>query len=103
MPKSTYLDKATSICYNCQGKGHFSSECRSKKDKFSPSTSASSSSSRDAKYLKPKEKYRKIKTQRKGRGLVAEDHDWLIHQMNPLMKKTILKVHVLWPSMMKPI
>ena len=47
-----------------------------KKDKFAPSTSAPSSSTRDAKYLKLKEKYRKMKTQRKGRGLVAEDHDW---------------------------
>ena len=71
-PKSTRVDKATSICYNCQGKGHFASECRSRKDKFAPS----SSSSIDAKYLQLKEKYRKIKTQRKSRGLVVEDHDW---------------------------
>jgi hypothetical protein len=73
-PKSTPVDKATSICYNCQGKGHFASECRSRKDKFAPSTSASSSS-RDARYLKLKEKYQRIKTQRKDRGLIAEDHD----------------------------
>ena len=53
----------------------FASECRSRKDKFAPSTSASSSS-RDARYLKLKEKYQRIKTQQKDRGLVAEDHDW---------------------------
>ena len=62
-PKSTPVDKATSICYNFQGKGHFACECRSKKVKFAPSTSASSSFSKDAKYVKLKEKYHKIKTQ----------------------------------------
>ena len=61
-PKSTPVVKATSICYNCQGKGHFASECRSRKNKFASSTSASISSSKDAKYLKLKEKYRKIKS-----------------------------------------
>ena len=71
MPKSTYVDKATSICYNCQGKGHFASECRSKKDKFSRSTSTSSSSSRDAKY----HDRGLIAEDEKGRGLITEDHD----------------------------
>jgi len=75
-PKSTPVHKAASFCYNGQGKAHFASECRSKKNKFGASTSASSASSKDAKYLKLKEKYRKIKSQHKGRGLVAEDHDW---------------------------
>ena len=42
-PKSTFVDKATSIWYNCQGKGHFVSECMSKKDKFAPSASPFSS------------------------------------------------------------
>ena len=37
-PKSTLVDKATSICYNCQSKGHFASECRSRKDKFTLSS-----------------------------------------------------------------
>ena len=50
--------------------GHFASERRSKENKFA-STSTSSSSSKDAKYLKLKEEYRKIKSKRKDRGLVT--------------------------------
>ena len=48
--KSTPGDKTSAICYNCQGKGHFSSECRFKKNKFLSST-PTSCSSKDAKYL----------------------------------------------------
>jgi len=75
-PKSTLVDKASAMSNNYQGKGHFASECMSTKNKFAPLTSTSSSSSKNNKYQKLKEKYRKIKSQRKGRGLVGEDHDW---------------------------
>jgi hypothetical protein len=74
-PRSTPVDKASAICYNCQGKGHFANDCSYKKNRFSSPTPASSSSKND-KYQKLKEKYRKIKSQRRGKGLVAEDHDW---------------------------
>ncbi|KAJ9541648.1 hypothetical protein OSB04_028154 [Centaurea solstitialis] len=30
-PKSEPVDKATAICYNCQGKGHFANDCRYRK------------------------------------------------------------------------
>ncbi|KAJ9561572.1 hypothetical protein OSB04_006732 [Centaurea solstitialis] len=30
-PKSDPVDKATAICYNCQGKGHFANDCRYRK------------------------------------------------------------------------
>ncbi|KAJ9553162.1 hypothetical protein OSB04_017207 [Centaurea solstitialis] len=49
---------------------------RYKKNQFASSSSTSTtSSSKDPKYQKLKEKYKKIKSQRKGRGLIAEDHD----------------------------
>ncbi|KAJ9539111.1 hypothetical protein OSB04_031844 [Centaurea solstitialis] len=31
-PKSDPVDKATAICYNCQGKGHFANDCRYRKN-----------------------------------------------------------------------
>ena len=74
-PKSTPVDKASAICYNCQGKSHFSSECSYKKNRFLSSTPATSSYKND-KYQKLKDKNRMIKSQRRGKGLVTEDHDW---------------------------
>ncbi|KAJ9544101.1 hypothetical protein OSB04_023808 [Centaurea solstitialis] len=32
-PKTEPVDKATAICYNCQGKGHFANDCRYRKSK----------------------------------------------------------------------
>ncbi|KAJ9547394.1 hypothetical protein OSB04_019937, partial [Centaurea solstitialis] len=73
-PKTEPVDKATAICYNCQGKGHFASDCRYRKSQFAPSSTKSSS--KNPKYQRLKEKYKKMKTQRKGKGLIAEDCDW---------------------------
>ncbi|KAJ9541528.1 hypothetical protein OSB04_028034 [Centaurea solstitialis] len=73
-PKSDSTDKATAICYNCQGKGHFANDCRYRKSQFAPSSAKSSS--KNPKYQRLKEKYKKMKTQRKGKGLIAEDCDW---------------------------
>ncbi|KAJ9541629.1 hypothetical protein OSB04_028135 [Centaurea solstitialis] len=73
-PKSDPVDKATAICYNCQGKGHFANDCRYRKSQFAPSSAKSSS--KIPKYQRLKEKYKKMKTQRKGKGLIAEDCDW---------------------------
>ncbi|KAJ9541965.1 hypothetical protein OSB04_028471 [Centaurea solstitialis] len=73
-PKSDPADKATAICYNCQGKGHFANDCRYRKSQFAPSSAKSSS--KNPKYQRLKEKYKKMKTQRKGKGLIAEDCDW---------------------------
>ncbi|KAJ9544564.1 hypothetical protein OSB04_024271 [Centaurea solstitialis] len=70
-PKSDPVDKATAICYNCQGKGHFANDCRYR---FAPSSAKSSS--KNPKYQRLKEKYKKMKIQRKGKGLIAEDCDW---------------------------
>ncbi|KAJ9557629.1 hypothetical protein OSB04_012243 [Centaurea solstitialis] len=66
-------DKAASTCFKCQGKGHFATECRYKKNQFAE---ASTSSSKDGKYQKLKSKYRKLKYQRKGKGLIAEGKGW---------------------------
>ncbi|KAJ9564659.1 hypothetical protein OSB04_000625 [Centaurea solstitialis] len=73
-PKSDPVDKATAICYNCQGKGHFANDCRYRKSQFAPSSAKSSS--KNPKYQRLKEKYKKMKFQRKGKGLIAEDCDW---------------------------
>ncbi|KAJ9557467.1 hypothetical protein OSB04_012081 [Centaurea solstitialis] len=73
-PKSEPIDKATAICYNCQGKGHFANDCRYRKSQFAPSSAKSSS--KNPKYQRLKEKYKKMKFQRKGKGLIAEDCDW---------------------------
>ncbi|KAJ9561101.1 hypothetical protein OSB04_006261 [Centaurea solstitialis] len=73
-PKSDPVDKATAICYNCQGKGHFANDCRYRKSQFAPSSAKSSS--KNPKYQRLKEKYKKMKIQRKGKGLIAEDCDW---------------------------
>ncbi|KAJ9557721.1 LOW QUALITY PROTEIN: hypothetical protein OSB04_012335 [Centaurea solstitialis] len=73
-PKSDPVNKATAICYNCQGKGHFANDCRYRKSQFAPSSAKSSS--KNPKYQRLKEKYKKMKTQRKGKGLIAEDCDW---------------------------
>ncbi|KAJ9541694.1 hypothetical protein OSB04_028200 [Centaurea solstitialis] len=73
-PKIESVDKATATCYNCQGKGHFANDCRYKKNQFAPSSTKSSSE--NPKYQRLKEKYKKMKSQRKGKGLIAEDCDW---------------------------
>ncbi|KAJ9556599.1 hypothetical protein OSB04_011213 [Centaurea solstitialis] len=73
-PKTESVDKATATCYNCQGKGHFANDCRYKKNQFAPSSTKSSS--KNTKYQRLKEKYKKMKSQRKGKGLIAEDCDW---------------------------
>ncbi|KAJ9542321.1 hypothetical protein OSB04_028827 [Centaurea solstitialis] len=73
-PKTESVDKATATCYNCQGKGHFANDCRYKKNQFAPSSTKSSS--KNPKYQRLKEKYKKMKSQRKGKGLIAEDCDW---------------------------
>ncbi|KAJ9557729.1 hypothetical protein OSB04_012343 [Centaurea solstitialis] len=73
-PKSDPVDKATAICYNCQGKGHFANDCRYRKSQFAPSSAKSPS--KNPKYQRLKEKYKKMKIQRKGKGLIAEDCDW---------------------------
>ncbi|KAJ9547789.1 hypothetical protein OSB04_020332 [Centaurea solstitialis] len=73
-PKSDPVDKATAICYNCQGKGHFANDCRYRKSQFAPSSAKSSS--KNPKYQRLKEKYKRMKIQRKGKGLIAEDCDW---------------------------
>ncbi|KAJ9565966.1 hypothetical protein OSB04_001932 [Centaurea solstitialis] len=73
-PKTEYVDKATATCYNCQGKGHFANDCRYKKNQFAPSSTKSSS--KNPKYQRLKEKYKKMKSRRKGKGLIAENCDW---------------------------
>ncbi|KAJ9544070.1 hypothetical protein OSB04_023777 [Centaurea solstitialis] len=73
-PKSDPVDKATAICYNCQGKGHFANDCGYRKSQFAPSSAKSSS--KNPKYQRLKEKYKKMKIQCKGKGLIAEDCDW---------------------------
>ncbi|KAJ9547054.1 hypothetical protein OSB04_019597 [Centaurea solstitialis] len=62
-PKTESVDKATATCYNCQGKGHFANDCRYKKNELAPSSTKSSS--KNPKYQWLKEKYKKMKSQRK--------------------------------------
>ncbi|KAJ9539482.1 LOW QUALITY PROTEIN: hypothetical protein OSB04_032215 [Centaurea solstitialis] len=52
-PKSDPVDKATAICYNCQGKGHFANDCRYRKSQFAPSSAKSSSKNRLRTLSKP--------------------------------------------------
>ncbi|KAJ9561689.1 hypothetical protein OSB04_006849 [Centaurea solstitialis] len=66
-------DKASATCFKCQGKGHYATECRYKKNQFAES---SSPASKEDKYWKLKAKYRKLKYQRKGKGLIAEGKGW---------------------------
>ncbi|KAJ9566213.1 hypothetical protein OSB04_002179 [Centaurea solstitialis] len=72
-PDTPSGDKAASTCFKCQGKGHFATECRYKKNQFAES---STPASKDGKYQKLKSKYRKLKFQRKGKGLIAEGKGW---------------------------
>src|SRR5581483_5493372 len=62
-------DKASATCFRCQGKGHYATECRYKKNQFAESSSLAS---KDEKYRKLKAKYRKLKYQRKDKRLIAE-------------------------------
>ncbi|KAJ9539161.1 hypothetical protein OSB04_031894 [Centaurea solstitialis] len=55
------------------GKGHFATECRYKKNQF---TETSTPASNDGKYQKLKAKYRKLKFERKGKGLITEGKSW---------------------------
>ncbi|KAJ9560808.1 LOW QUALITY PROTEIN: hypothetical protein OSB04_005968 [Centaurea solstitialis] len=71
-PKSDPIDKATAICYNCQAKDTLLMIAGT--GKFAPSSAKSSS--KNPKYQRLKEKYKKVKIQRKGKGLIAEDCDW---------------------------
>ncbi|KAJ9557079.1 hypothetical protein OSB04_011693 [Centaurea solstitialis] len=66
-------DKASATCFKCQGKGYYATECRYKKNQFAES---SSPASKEDKYWKLKAKYRKLKYQRKGKGLIAEGKGW---------------------------
>ncbi|KAJ9553896.1 hypothetical protein OSB04_017941 [Centaurea solstitialis] len=72
-PDTPSGDKTTSTCLKCQGKGHFATECRYKKNQFAES---SIPAYKDGKYQKLKSKYRKLKYQRKGKGLIAEGKGW---------------------------
>ncbi|KAJ9538983.1 hypothetical protein OSB04_031716 [Centaurea solstitialis] len=53
-------DKASATCFKCQGKGHYATECRYKKNRFAE---FSSPASKEDKYWKLKAKYRKLKYQ----------------------------------------
>ncbi|KAJ9546718.1 hypothetical protein OSB04_019261 [Centaurea solstitialis] len=55
------------------GKGHFAIECRYKKNQFAES---STPAYKDRKYQQLKSKYRKLKYQQKGKGLIAEGKGW---------------------------
>ncbi|KAJ9548152.1 hypothetical protein OSB04_020695 [Centaurea solstitialis] len=66
-------DKASATCFKCQGKGHYATEWRYKKNQFAES---SSPTSKEDKHWKLKAKYRKPKYQRIGKGLIAEGKGW---------------------------
>ncbi|KAJ9558484.1 hypothetical protein OSB04_013098 [Centaurea solstitialis] len=72
-PDTPSGDKAASTYFKCQGKGHFATQCRYKKNQLAES---STPASKDVKYQKLKSKYRKLKFQRKGKGLIAEGKGW---------------------------
>ncbi|WP_185695705.1 retrotransposon gag domain-containing protein, partial [Escherichia coli] len=72
-PEPPSGDKATSICFCYQGKGHFATDCTYKKNQFAASSTPAST---DDKYQKLKAKYRKLVSQRKGKGLIAEGKGW---------------------------
>ncbi|KAJ9539187.1 hypothetical protein OSB04_031920 [Centaurea solstitialis] len=69
------------------GKEHFANDCRYRKSQFAPSSAKSSS--KNPKYQRLKEKYKKMKFQRKGKGLIAENCDWM---MSPLMTHLMRKI-----------
>ncbi|KAJ9536752.1 LOW QUALITY PROTEIN: hypothetical protein OSB04_un000056 [Centaurea solstitialis] len=71
-PKSDSVDKATAICYNCQGKGHFANDCRYRKI----CSLLCKIFFQEPQIPAPERKVQKMKTQRKGKGLIAEDCDW---------------------------
>ncbi|KAJ9566537.1 hypothetical protein OSB04_002503 [Centaurea solstitialis] len=66
-------DKTSATCFKCQGKGHYATECKYKKNQFAESSSPVSN---EDKYWKLKAKYRKLKYQQKGKGLIAEGKGW---------------------------
>ncbi|KAJ9544936.1 hypothetical protein OSB04_024643 [Centaurea solstitialis] len=72
-PETPSGDKGTSTCFRCLGKGHFATDCRYKKNQFADT---STPGSKDSNYQKLKAKYRKLKFQRKGKGLIAEGKGW---------------------------
>ncbi|KAJ9561429.1 hypothetical protein OSB04_006589 [Centaurea solstitialis] len=72
-PETPSGNKVTSTCFKCQSKGHFATECKYKKNQFAES---STPASKDGKYQKLKGKYRKLKFQRIGKGLIAEEKGW---------------------------
>ncbi|KAJ9544333.1 hypothetical protein OSB04_024040 [Centaurea solstitialis] len=66
-------DKASATFFKCQGKGSYATECRYKKNQFAESSSLAS---KEDKYWKLKAKYRKLKYQGKGKGLITEGKGW---------------------------
>ncbi|KAJ9556290.1 hypothetical protein OSB04_010904 [Centaurea solstitialis] len=67
-------DSVPPVTTPSSGKGHFANDCRYRKSQFAPSSAKSFS--KNPKYQRLKEKYKKMKFQRKGKGLIAEDCDW---------------------------
>ncbi|KAJ9560541.1 hypothetical protein OSB04_005701 [Centaurea solstitialis] len=72
-PDTPSGDKAASTYFKCQDKGHFATECWYKKNQF---VESSTPTYKDRKYQKLKSKYRMLKYQQKGKGLVAEGKGW---------------------------